>query len=174
MDSFEQVSKFLPTSWCSMDVAAGQNPWKLDRLGPVACFRLKVLWVTNHLEPFYITEGPMVAKLWRLDKMTSDGMLLERASKHADPSWQKLVVRPNEAAIMITVVTHQAYYTLPIAIQLPFHEWQACVGGCQACWLHMVRPGLPALQVEQQLVECFFRGQGGPQLVKPADQPSSA
>ena len=60
-----------------------------------------MLWMTNHLEPFYITEGPMVAKLWRLEKMTSDGMLLERASKHADPSWQKLVVRPNEAAIVI-------------------------------------------------------------------------
>ena len=61
----------------------------------------------------------MIAKLWRLEKMTSDGMLLERASKHADSSW-KLVVRPNEAAIVVNVVLHQGYYMLPIEIQCYF------------------------------------------------------
>ena len=102
-----------------------RNPWpllqrvKLDRLGPMACFRLKVLWMTHHFEPFYITEAPLIAKLWRLEKMIADGMLLERASKHADSSW-KLVVRPNEAAIVVNVMLHQGYYMLPIKIQCYF------------------------------------------------------
>ena len=144
MDTLQQVLKFLPTSWCSMDVPAGQNPWpllktvELDRLGPQACFRLKVLWMTGHLEPFYITEGPMVAKLWRLEKMTSDGMLLERASKHADPSM--LVVRPNEAAILISVEIQQEYYTHPIEISCYFLSGYLAWDGrlpADATWLDL-------------------------------------
>ena len=107
METYKEVAKLLPTSWASADVEAGP-------MGPLACFRLKVLWMTHphHFEPFYITEAPMIGKLWRLEIMTSDGMLLERASKHADSSWPKLVVRPNEAAIVVNVVVHQAYNTL--------------------------------------------------------------
>ena len=126
METYKEICKVLPTSWASADVEAGRNPWpllqrvQLDRLGPLACFRLKVLWMTHHFEPFYITEAPMIAKLWRLERMTSDGMLLERAAKDADSTWDKLVVRPNEAAIVVNVVVHQAYNTLPMEIQCYF------------------------------------------------------
>lgn len=126
METYKEICKVLPTSWASADVEAGRNPWPLlqsvqfDRFKPLACFRLKVLWFTHHFEPFYITEAPMIAKLWRLERMTSDGMLLERAAKDADSTWDKLVVRPNEAAIVVNVVVHQAYNALPMEIQCYF------------------------------------------------------
>ena len=93
--------------------------WTVWDLWPASVWRC-FGWLTTSSHSIDITEAPMIAKLWRLERMTSDGMLLERASKHADSTWDKLVVRPNEAAIVVNVVVHQAYNTLPMEIQCYF------------------------------------------------------
>ena len=77
-----------------------------EKLGPLASLRLSILWFTGHSDDFFITEGPMLSKKWRLDVMTSDGILLQPAAKDVWPMHRRamrLLVRPHEPAPLVNV-----------------------------------------------------------------------
>ena len=53
---------------------------RFDPLGPCGSYRLQVCWVTGHGETFFVTEGPMLARKWRLKEFCDEGMILEHVS----------------------------------------------------------------------------------------------
>ena len=112
--------------WCDVDAEPGQHathqlhppcyPGRIcgavglcedgTSLAPLRLLRLSVLWFTGHSDDFFITEGPMLSKKWRLDVMTSDGILLQPASKEVWPMHRRamrLLVRPHEPAAVVNV-----------------------------------------------------------------------
>ena len=76
------------------------------QLGPVASLRCSVLWFSGHHDDFFLTEGPCLAKKWKLDVITSDGILLQPAAQEVWPIHRKamrLLVKPHAPAAIVSV-----------------------------------------------------------------------
>lgn len=88
-------------AWCTCSTLRG---WQ--QLGPVSSLRCSVLWFTGHHDKFFLTEGPCLAKKWKLDVMTSDGILLQPAAQEVWPIHRRamrLLVKPHEPAAIVSV-----------------------------------------------------------------------